>query len=63
MQKRWLIKITGKRRAEADIDLVMQAVIALWQQLRDERHAANKKLDNGDTSDAMPAHDATEGTV
>lgn len=63
MQQRWHIKITGKRRAEVDVDLLLQAVIALWQQLRDERHAADKKPGGEDTNDEMPASDTAEGTV
>jgi hypothetical protein len=32
----WLIRIVGKQRKEIDIDLVVQAVIALGHQLAEE---------------------------
>lgn len=32
----WYIRITGKRRQEIDINLLVQAIIALGEQLRDE---------------------------
>ena len=43
---RWLIRITGNRRREVDLDLVVQAVIALGHQLAQEtRLDANAKPD------------------
>jgi hypothetical protein len=37
---RWLICITGKQRREVDIDLIVQAVIALGHQLAQEEQGA-----------------------
>jgi hypothetical protein len=37
---RWLIRITGNQRREVDVDLVVQAVIALGHQLAQEAQAA-----------------------
>lgn len=32
----WYIRVTGKRRKDVNIDLLVQAVIALGEQLREE---------------------------
>ena len=32
----WYIRVTGKRREEVDLNLIVQAVIALGEQLREE---------------------------
>jgi hypothetical protein len=40
---RWLIRITGKQRREVDIDLIVQAVIALGHQLAEEEKGAEGK--------------------
>lgn len=36
---RWLIRITGRQRREVDIDLIVQAVVALGHQLAEEERA------------------------
>jgi hypothetical protein len=36
----WYIRITGKRRKDVDLDLIVQAVIALGEQLREEERQA-----------------------
>lgn len=64
MRQQWLIKITDKRRVEVDVDLVIQAVITLWQQLRDKRPEAKESEVNNDKTDGDEevAPDAAEGT-
>jgi len=37
MAQQWRISIKGKQRHDVDIDLLIQAVIALGHQLRDEQ--------------------------
>lgn len=32
----WYIRVTGKRRKQLDVNLLVQAIIALGEQLRDE---------------------------
>ena len=41
MAQQWRIRIRGNQRKDLDIDMLMQAVIALGQQLRDEQHDSN----------------------
>jgi hypothetical protein len=36
----WYIRITGKRRKDVDLNLIVQAVIALGEQLREEERKA-----------------------
>ena len=41
----WRIRVTGTQRKEVDADLLMQAVLALAEQLREEeRQAAPERL-------------------
>jgi hypothetical protein len=44
---RWLIRITGKQRREVDIDLIVQAVIALGHQLAEEEKTAANDTEAG----------------
>jgi hypothetical protein len=47
MTKQWRIRITGKPRKEPDIALLVQAVLALGEQMQrevDERQAAQQEL-------------------
>lgn len=41
MAQQWRIGIRGKQRKDVDIDLLIQAVIALGHQLRDEQQNGN----------------------
>lgn len=50
---RWLIRITGNQRREVDVDLVVQAVIALGHQLTQEAQAATASAKTG--ADGAPA--------
>lgn len=36
----WYIRITGKHRKEVDLDLLIQAVLVLGEQLREEERQA-----------------------
>jgi hypothetical protein len=40
MSGQWRIRISGKQREPVDRDLLVQAVIALGRQLRDEEHSS-----------------------
>jgi hypothetical protein len=42
---RWLIRITGKQRREVDIDLIVQAVIALGHQLAEEEQGGDDSVE------------------
>lgn len=46
MQQQWRIRIRGTQRREVDVNLIVQAVLALGRQLRDEarKHAAPESL-------------------
>jgi hypothetical protein len=49
----WYIRITGKRRKDVDLNLIVQAVIALGEQLREEERqaaaTANQQHDDTDS--------------
>jgi hypothetical protein len=47
MTQQWRIGIRGKRRKDVDVNLLIQAVIALGHQLRDEqqKHDAERKAE------------------
>lgn len=47
----WLIRVTGKQRREVDVDLIVQAVIALGHQLAEEEQAADSSA-KADTTKA-----------
>lgn len=46
----WRIRVTGKRRTDVDLHLIVQAIIALGEQLREEerQRAAQQQLDPAD---------------
>jgi hypothetical protein len=62
----WLIRITGKQRKDVDLDLVVQAVVALGRQLaeeaRQEAERDNRRAD-GRTSKLPAAEDKTTRTA
>lgn len=45
MAQQWRISIKGKQRQDVDLDLLIQAVIALGHQLRDEQQARSTDTD------------------
>lgn len=58
MAQQWRIGIRGKQRKDVDIHLLMQAVIALGYQLREEQqHTTERKPE---TKTAMPTKGADQ---
>jgi hypothetical protein len=51
----WYIRIIGKRRKDVDLNLIVQAVIALGEQLREEERRVidqdNRQADTDTTTD------------
>jgi hypothetical protein len=56
MAQQWRISIKGKQRQDPDIDLLIQAVIALGHQLRKEEQAQSS-----DSDSSAEATDKPEG--
>jgi hypothetical protein len=50
MAQQWRISVTGKQRQDVDIDLLIQAVIALGHQLREEQQ--DQSSSNSTAADA-----------
>jgi len=51
MQEQWRIRIKGEQRKEVDVDLLLQAVLALGEQLAREQNEAAAD-DAAETEDA-----------
>ncbi len=60
MQEQWRIRVTGKRRKEVSVDLLVQAVMAYAEQLRDEQRRAEEEAAKARTMEpCRPQKEAT----
>jgi len=53
MTQHWRIQVKGKQRKQVDVDLIVQAILALGRQLADEQRPAEAEP----SAEAMPHED------